>query len=652
MGLHLAKHLHGLHGGKFLDEFHKGMAGGRIFPVNASQSGQYEGQGRGGDAMMDLMRQKGEDFTTYHTRIGALNPAIFPLHNETLAEYQKRWKEEGFTPGRFDRGSIMKMYSDLTEHATEETNKWVKDETARQDNWQMNVEEWQNYARKEAAVEREWVGYCKAIMDAGKAGGDIGRAMVDFFLNPNGNRESVQPLIKMIDDFWIAALVPEIGEIFAAVAEFTTIALSGEPIVYIMSHFVFRIDKGLHPGRCFFLLLTEMADFILLDPIGSRLGLMGLGKAIEGAQEYFKFGSSHHVITIPTRIVKLSRDLLPDVIHLNGIGAILDLVNTLGGSGMFNEAIHEAFLWVIWEIARVLHVPMFPGFSEQLMRPQSSAHFDKLSSQNAYTSAGMKMPAPTPGSYDPAAQKRQAMDAAKRAAEAEGDTWDEAAQKRWEEKWDKAHPTGGRKKGGRRPASQRPSARLAKDMYDLAKDTAKKIKHEIVDPKSDLRDRLLPAAAEVAPYVYEVAPFLPPPLDGVVAGVATAAVTAQEINKIAKHYGYGRKKGAGPKKILPGMTRKPPADVKERVDALAKLRQSPEEDQKEVEEAMSGLKQLKETPVASTTVRRLGSGKKRRAPAKEGDGRKKRAEIVKKVMKEKGMKMIEASKYVKQHGLY
>ena len=34
------------------------------------------------------------------------------------------------------------------------------------------------------------------------------------------------------------------------------------------------------------------------------------------------------------------------------------------------------------------------------------------------------------------------------------------------------------------------------------------------------------------------------------------------------------------------------------------------------------------------------------------DGRKRRAEIVKKVMKEKGLKMVEASKYVKQHGLY
>jgi hypothetical protein len=42
----------------------------------------------------------------------------------------------------------------------------------------------------------------------------------------------------------------------------------------------------------------------------------------------------------------------------------------------------------------------------------------------------------------------------------------------------------------------------------------------------------------------------------------------------------------------------------------------------------------------------------KRAEMKVGDGRKARAEIVKKVMKEKGMKMIEASKYVKEHGLY
>tara|TARA_R110000868_G_scaffold296_2_gene2438 strand:+ start:3487 stop:4602 length:1116 start_codon:yes stop_codon:yes gene_type:complete len=47
-----------------------------------------------------------------------------------------------------------------------------------------------------------------------------------------------------------------------------------------------------------------------------------------------------------------------------------------------------------------------------------------------------------------------------------------------------------------------------------------------------------------------------------------------------------------------------------------------------------------------------GSGRRRRAPAGANDGRRKRAEVVKRVMREKGMKMIEASKYVKAHGLY
>jgi len=45
----------------------------------------------------------------------------------------------------------------------------------------------------------------------------------------------------------------------------------------------------------------------------------------------------------------------------------------------------------------------------------------------------------------------------------------------------------------------------------------------------------------------------------------------------------------------------------------------------------------------------VGLGRKK-APASKG--RSARAEIVKKVMKEKGLKMIEASKYVKAHGLY
>jgi hypothetical protein len=48
----------------------------------------------------------------------------------------------------------------------------------------------------------------------------------------------------------------------------------------------------------------------------------------------------------------------------------------------------------------------------------------------------------------------------------------------------------------------------------------------------------------------------------------------------------------------------------------------------------------------------FGLGKKEKRVVGAGDGRRKRAEIVRKVMAEKGMKMIDASKYVKEHGLY
>jgi hypothetical protein len=56
-------------------------------------------------------------------------------------------------------------------------------------------------------------------------------------------------------------------------------------------------------------------------------------------------------------------------------------------------------------------------------------------------------------------------------------------------------------------------------------------------------------------------------------------------------------------------------------------------------------------PVVSDIAGMFGLGKKKRAVS-AGDGRRKRAEIVKRVMAEKGMKMIEASKYVKEHNLY
>jgi hypothetical protein len=45
-------------------------------------------------------------------------------------------------------------------------------------------------------------------------------------------------------------------------------------------------------------------------------------------------------------------------------------------------------------------------------------------------------------------------------------------------------------------------------------------------------------------------------------------------------------------------------------------------------------------------------GRKKRAPAGPDDGRRKRAAVVKRIMAERGLSMIEASKYVKEHNLY
>jgi len=56
------------------------------------------------------------------------------------------------------------------------------------------------------------------------------------------------------------------------------------------------------------------------------------------------------------------------------------------------------------------------------------------------------------------------------------------------------------------------------------------------------------------------------------------------------------------------------------------------------------VEEATETPVEGGRIRKTPRGK--------SDGRAKRAEIVKKIMREKGMKMIEASKYVKANNLY
>jgi hypothetical protein len=55
---------------------------------------------------------------------------------------------------------------------------------------------------------------------------------------------------------------------------------------------------------------------------------------------------------------------------------------------------------------------------------------------------------------------------------------------------------------------------------------------------------------------------------------------------------------------------------------------------------------------ATETPAPVVGGRIRKTPRGKSDGRAKRAEIVKKVMREKGLKMIEASKYVKANNLY
>jgi hypothetical protein len=55
---------------------------------------------------------------------------------------------------------------------------------------------------------------------------------------------------------------------------------------------------------------------------------------------------------------------------------------------------------------------------------------------------------------------------------------------------------------------------------------------------------------------------------------------------------------------------------------------------------------------ATETPEPVEGGRIRKTPRGKSDGRAKRAEIVKRIMKEKGMKMIEASKYVKANNLY
>jgi len=73
----------------------------------------------------------------------------------------------------------------------------------------------------------------------------------------------------------------------------------------------------------------------------------------------------------------------------------------------------------------------------------------------------------------------------------------------------------------------------------------------------------------------------------------------------------------------------------------------------QVSSLIKGNKTVEEVKEEATeTPAPAEGGRIRKTPRGKSDGRAKRAEIVKKIMREKGMKMIEASKYVKANNLY
>jgi hypothetical protein len=121
-------------------------------------------------------------------------------------------------------------------------------------------------------------------------------------------------------------------------------------------------------------------------------------------------------------------------------------------------------------------------------------------------------------------------------------------------------------------------------------DFGAKVKNEFVNPESVLRGKVLPAAAKVGTVLAPVinAAGTAVGVPGVGTAISSGLNTAESINQGAKSVGLGRR----------------------------------------------------------------GCGKKRRAPASASDGRRKRADIVRKVMNERGISMIEASKIVKSEGLY
>lgn len=225
----------------------------------------------------------------------------------------------------------------------------------------------------------------------------------------------------------------------------------------------------------------------------------------------------------------------------------------------------------------------------------------------------------------------------------------------------------------------------------LRHDVVPKVAHEFQDPDSILRGKVIPIGAQVAQYA---SPFI----DAVVPGAGTAInygfKAANYANKGAKMLGYGdeqmrakamlgqNKKGrarnngppllsgnvngnrsGGSKKAhLMAMTQHPEMEGAGLASWLKGAKASVQKLKKEggmtrrMVGSGTGAGMLEEPMPMPGTNLNLSGGSDTGAYEGQGmcggKGRSARASIVKRVMAEKGLKMIEASKYVKAHNLY
>jgi len=191
--------------------------------------------------------------------------------------------------------------------------------------------------------------------------------------------------------------------------------------------------------------------------------------------------------------------------------------------------------------------------------------------------------------------------------------------------------------------------------FDDFKNAFQKVGNEITNPNSVLRGQILPEAAKYSAYA---APVLD--VAGTAVGLPGAGTmlsrgltVAQSANEGARALGYGRRRGCGTGGgklvITHGAGRE-----RDDVAMMSGMGYSGCGEDSSDEEMEGGQSFANPSSMSmSGPYQGQGTGgRRKRASAGPNDGRRKRAEIVRKVMAEKGMKMIEASKYVKEHGLY